>query len=147
MPTRDLTEEEKEHLLKLKQFIKPELFTPDRGVTVTQIPHGADIPEKPPAKTEGVAIWELVIQDMLKRDLMGAQKYGTRLQAFNGRDPLWDAYQEALDLVVYLRQAIEERDSKKDKDGYEYNAPVQKESEKEFPDAFSLTRDWSEDDD
>lgn len=31
------------------------------------------------------------------------------LQAHNGRDPLVDAYQEALDLVVYLRQAIEER--------------------------------------
>jgi hypothetical protein len=31
------------------------------------------------------------------------------LQAHNGRNALIDAYQEALDLVVYLRQAIEEQ--------------------------------------
>lgn len=36
-------------------------------------------------------------------------KYGTPLQANNGRNPLIDAYQEALDLCVYLRQEIEER--------------------------------------
>jgi hypothetical protein len=30
----------------------------------------------------------------------------------NGRDSLMDAYQEALDLVMYLRQAIEERNNK-----------------------------------
>lgn len=30
---------------------------------------------------------------------------------FNGRDALLDAYQEALDLVVYLRQVIYERDN------------------------------------
>lgn len=29
--------------------------------------------------------------------------------AHNGRDALVDAYQEALDLTMYLRQAIEER--------------------------------------
>lgn len=32
------------------------------------------------------------------------------LQAFNGRDVLRDAYEEALDLATYLRQCIEERD-------------------------------------
>lgn len=40
---------------------------------------------------------------------MGRARYGTPLQAGNGRDALVDAYQEALDLCVYLRQAIEER--------------------------------------
>lgn len=30
------------------------------------------------------------------------------LQPFNGRDALVDAYQEAVDLAVYLRQRIEE---------------------------------------
>lgn len=39
---------------------------------------------------------------------MGLKKYGTVLQPNNGRDALVDAYQEALDLVVYLRQRIEE---------------------------------------
>jgi hypothetical protein len=63
-----------------------------------------------PEPTAGVPIWELVIADMQERDQVGRERYGTPLQAHNGRDPLVDAYQEALDLVVYLRQAIEERD-------------------------------------
>ena len=36
------------------------------------------------------------------------KKYGHRLTAGDGRDCLIDAYQEALDLVVYLRKAIRE---------------------------------------
>lgn len=64
---------------------------------------------------ESPAIWDLVVNDMLDRDDMGKRKHGTRLQAGNGRDALIDAYQEALDLVVYLRQAIEERNSTKGK--------------------------------
>lgn len=63
----------------------------------------------PPKPNNREHIWDLVIQDMAQRDADGAKKYGTHLQAFNGRNPLVDAYQEALDLVVYLRQAIEER--------------------------------------
>lgn len=43
---------------------------------------------------------------------MGLEKYGTKLEAFNGRDALMDAYQEAIDMVMYLRQAILERDGK-----------------------------------
>lgn len=54
-------------------------------------------------------VWQMVIDDMLKRDEFGLRRYGTPLQAFNGRDALQDAYEEALDLVVYLRQALEER--------------------------------------
>lgn len=62
-----------------------------------------------PVQNNRSAIWELVIDDMWDRDRTGREKYGTPLQAFNGRDALIDAYQEALDLAVYLRQAIEER--------------------------------------
>lgn len=62
-----------------------------------------------PINTTGVAVWDLVMQDMQKRNEFGIKKYGTPLQAFNGRDVLQDAYEEALDLAVYLRQAIEER--------------------------------------
>ena len=69
---------------------------------------GVNSPEPPPQKTEGRPIWELVIADMQERDKHGEAKYGTRLQAFNGRSALTDAYQEALDLCVYLRQKIEE---------------------------------------
>jgi len=57
------------------------------------------------------AVWDLVMKDMNDRDKMGTRKHGTRLQPHNGRDALVDAYQEALDLVGYLRQAIYERDA------------------------------------
>lgn len=66
--------------------------------------------EPQPIKSTHPAVWDLVLGDIIERDLIGEQKYSTRLQPFNGRDALKDAYQEALDLVVYLRQAIYERD-------------------------------------
>jgi hypothetical protein len=66
-------------------------------------------PQPAPRQAAGPAIWSLVIEDMRERDALGRARYGTALQAHNGRDALVDAYQEALDLVVYLRQAIEER--------------------------------------
>jgi len=72
-------------------------------------------PEPPPIKNNHPAVWDLVLADMKERDEIGEQKYDTRLQPFNGRDPLVDAYQEALDLVVYLRQAIYERDNHENK--------------------------------
>jgi hypothetical protein len=52
---------------------------------------------------------DLVAADLTERKAFGLRKYGTTLTAGNGRDPLLDAYEEALDLVVYLRQLIEER--------------------------------------
>lgn len=56
-----------------------------------------------------VAVWDLVIRDMRDRDNIGRERYGTPLQTNNGRDGLVDAYQEVLDLAVYLRQELEER--------------------------------------
>lgn len=70
---------------------------------------GLNAPEPAPKPVSGRPIWELVIEDMRERDRRGRAKYGTPLQAGNGRNALIDAYQEALDLAVYLRQAIEER--------------------------------------
>ncbi len=54
------------------------------------------------------SIWKLVIKDMEAREAFGIQTYGKPVTVFNGRDALQDAYEEALDLAVYLRQAIEE---------------------------------------
>lgn len=66
--------------------------------------------EEPPPKPQSTTpIWHLVIKDMLDRDQAGRDRYGTPLQAHNGRKPLIDAYQELLDLCVYLRQEMEER--------------------------------------
>lgn len=64
--------------------------------------------QAPPGPSSG-DVWLLVLKDMEGRRLHGIEKYGVPVQPRNGRDPLVDAYQEALDLCVYLRQAIEER--------------------------------------
>ncbi len=65
--------------------------------------------EPPPKQSDSPPMWDLVVDDMKERDRIGEKKYGRRLQAHNGRDPLIDAFQEHLDLIVYLRQAIFEK--------------------------------------
>jgi len=66
-------------------------------------------PQPAPVNVSDVYVWDLVFCDMQDRDGFGVNKYGCRLVVENGRDPLVDAYQEALDLVVYLRQEIYKR--------------------------------------
>lgn len=61
-----------------------------------------------PVPSDGPEIVDLVVDDMWQRKELGMQRYGTPLRPFNGRDALWDAYEECLDLAVYLRQTIEE---------------------------------------
>lgn len=55
-------------------------------------------------------IMPLVMADIEARVAKGTKEYGEPLTSQNGRDALWDAYEEALDLAMYLRQAIVERD-------------------------------------
>ena len=77
-------------------------------------------PQPAPQNQDGLALWPLVISelgshptdrlvavDMQQRHEFGVAKYGVPLVASNGRDHLADAYQEALDGVVYLRAEIE----------------------------------------
>lgn len=59
-----------------------------------------------PTLNQRMAVWDQVILDIQKRDEAGVKTYGTRLQPFNGRSSLSDAYEEALDLSVYLKQRI-----------------------------------------
>ncbi len=68
--------------------------------------------QPPSIKNNLPYVWDLVLKDIDEKDKMGKKKHGTRLQPHNGRDSLHDAYQEALDMVVYIRQAIYERDGK-----------------------------------
>lgn len=70
-----------------------------------------EIGQQAPTATQGPSMHDLVAADLAKRKAFGLAKYGTLLQAGNGRDALHDAYEECLDLAVYLRQAIEERDA------------------------------------
>ena len=51
-----------------------------------------------------------VINDLEGRMKQGVETYGTPLETNNGRDALLDAYHEALDLAVYLKQALMERE-------------------------------------
>jgi len=66
-------------------------------------------PQQDPKPGSGPPIVNLLCDDLQSRAEAGRQKYGRDLQAHNGRDAIVDAYQEALDLAMYLRQAIEER--------------------------------------
>lgn len=65
-----------------------------------------------PIPNDKPASWDLVLADIKARDEMGKHRYGTRLQPGNGRDGLLDAYHEAMDLTVYLRTMLYERDGK-----------------------------------
>lgn len=67
--------------------------------------------EHQPEPTEGrQVVLQYVLSDIQERADAGLKKYGCYLQTDNGRDALWDAYQEAIDLVMYLRQALCERE-------------------------------------
>ena len=73
---------------------------------------GRHIEQPAPVANDHPAVWPLVIMDMAARDHVGRARYGVPLQPHNGRDALRDAYEEALDLCAYLRQAIMERDGR-----------------------------------
>lgn len=69
--------------------------------------HETDSQEAPVVNTYPY-IQDLVIADMEARKQFGISKYGTALQPFNGRNMLQDAYEELLDLLVYIKgQLIE----------------------------------------
>lgn len=61
-----------------------------------------------PIKNDKPCIQDLVIADIEARKQVGIERYGTVLQAFNGRSAILDSYQEVTDLAVYLRQVLEE---------------------------------------
>lgn len=67
---------------------------------------------QPVPKSGNMDVYTFVLQDIQDRVDFGKKKHGTFLQTNNGRSALWDAYQEAIDLVMYLRQEILERESK-----------------------------------
>lgn len=56
-------------------------------------------------------IGTLVKQDIESRIQKGEKEYGERLRPFNGRNALLDAYEEVLDLAMYLKQELIEKKS------------------------------------
>lgn len=69
--------------------------------------------QDPNPRGQGRTITSLVMDDLIQRTEKGINTYGQALRANNGRDALVDAYQEALDLAMYLRQAIAEQEESK----------------------------------
>lgn len=60
-----------------------------------------------PTVRDGVEdVQTAVIRDIESRRELGIRRYGTALQPHNGRNALLDAYEEALDLAMYLKQAL-----------------------------------------
>lgn len=66
-------------------------------------------PDPLPGKT---MVYKYVMRDLKERVEMGKLRYGIPLKTQNGRDALWDAYQELMDALLYIRQELLERDGK-----------------------------------
>jgi len=56
--------------------------------------------------------WNAVIKDMLDRNEFGAHKYNKYLDQDTNEDMIQHAYEEALDLAVYLKTLILQRQEK-----------------------------------
>jgi hypothetical protein len=70
------------------------------------------VSEQPePKPNDRAPIVNAVCVDLLERAREGIRRYGVYLQPHNGRDALRDAYEEALDLCMYLKQMMVERDA------------------------------------
>jgi hypothetical protein len=57
-----------------------------------------------PRPADGPVMHDEVAGDLAQRLALGLQRYGQPLRAFNGRNACQDAYEEVLDLSVYLKQ-------------------------------------------
>lgn len=68
------------------------------------------IDHEPAPQPGAQRIRDLVMADIMEKSERGREKYGEYLEAHNGRDALADAYQEALDMCMYLKQVLVERD-------------------------------------
>lgn len=88
-----------------------------RGKTVLtgqlQAEKAADRGGQPvPVHQEGSpSMHDLLIAEVEKRKALGLSRYGTILQAGNGRDALQDLLDEMIDGCVYLMQLLAERDT------------------------------------
>ena len=69
-----------------------------------------------PVANDKPSIHDLVVEAVLERKKFGLEKYGTYLQAGNGRKSLKDALEEILDLACYLMCVIVEEEESKQTD-------------------------------
>jgi hypothetical protein len=66
------------------------------------------VEHQPDPKQGKRRVLDLVKMDLIARAETGNERYGTYLETHNGRDALWDLYQELLDASMYVRQVIGE---------------------------------------
>lgn len=59
---------------------------------------------------EGAPVLAAVISDLRSRAAAGNERYGGPMLPHDGRDTLREAYEEALDLAMYLGQSLLERE-------------------------------------
>lgn len=85
---------------------------PSDVISVGQAAMGRVREQPLPVVNAGPCIQDLVREDIAARLQLGIERYGTGLQANNGRDMLLDAYEESLDLATYLRGVLYERDGR-----------------------------------
>jgi hypothetical protein len=66
-----------------------------------------------PTPNDEPYVQDILIGDIEERKQHGIRKYGTALQVGNGRSMMLDAYEEVLDLAVYLCGVMEEEKKRK----------------------------------
>lgn len=59
-----------------------------------------------PKPNKSKPVVDTVVEDLKKRKSLGIKKYGTPLQAHNGRSALQDLYEELLDACCYVKQRL-----------------------------------------
>jgi hypothetical protein len=62
----------------------------------------------PPPSEQGMLVLPLVLSDLKERAAMGRKKYNNDYRVHTRENPLQEAYEEALDLVMYLRAHLEQ---------------------------------------
>jgi hypothetical protein len=63
-----------------------------------------------PPRAGNIRVLDAVLSDLKSRAEMGRKKYGHYLETNNGRNALQDAYEECLDLCMYLKQRLMEEE-------------------------------------
>lgn len=97
---------------------------------------------EPKPTTGDALVLEWVMQALEERAQVGYEKYGSLLTTFNGRDPLWDAFEEALDLTMYLAQAVMEKEALKEQETENNPIEIRKKEEKQERDFCRYHRVW-----
>ncbi len=115
----------RKHFEAANRMIEARTRVNDAAADLMKLLREDEIIERQPADPEGRAeaewaaqpqptrrdVLPLVVEDLHARVAKGTAEYGEPLRTFNGRDALRDAYEEALDLALYLRQEMEERET------------------------------------